>query len=222
MSSPVIRNALSDAHHQVLNSFAAPGDHWSSADRAAIVVEIRRARSADPLPPWIAPSSVDGLIDSAHCLPLVAVDAIWRIANHPGSLTEDWFNETIDAGLDPSAYVELVAVVSMTVAIDDFYRAVGLPQLPLPPVADLPARTTSVATAVDVHWVPVQSGDMPNVRTALSAAPAEVEMQGVILDTHYVPGGALSVDLAEDIWSLRRTQVELVASRVSSVNECFY
>ena len=175
---------------------------WSSAERLAVAQEVQRARLAEPLPPWAAPSSVEGLIPGEHQLARSVVDVTWRIANHPGSLTHQWYREVMGTGIEPAAYVELVGVVAMTVALVEFCRAVGcpLPELPQPSASS--ARGAGGEGAVEDHWVPTISTEMPNVRKALSVVPSEMEMQGVILDAQYVPGGALAVDLADDIiWS---------------------
>ncbi len=217
-----VRPEIEAAHQRLLDHLQTPGEWWSSTERLAIAQEVRRARTADPLPPWIAPSTVDGLVPAGHQIASPVVDAVWRIANHPGSITRDWFDTIIGAGIEPAAYVEVVAIVAMTVALDEFCRSAGCPALPLPEPSSSSARGAVGEGVVEDHWVPTLATDLPNVRKALSIVPAELEMQGVILDAQYVPGGALAVELTQDIWSLGRLQVELVASRVSSVNECFY
>lgn len=217
-----VRTEVATAHQRFLDHLEAAGEWWSSAQRLTIADEVRRARGADPLPPWIAPSTVDDLVPDGHELIPPVVDAVWRIANHPGSLTHQWYAEVIGRGIEPAAYVELVSIIAMTVAVDSFCRSAGIAPLGLPDPTATMARGPQQEGTIEDHWVPTVATDMPNVRKALSIVPAEMDMQGYLLDAQYVPGGALAVGLAEDIWSLGRLQVELVASRVSTVNECFY
>ena len=87
---------------------------------------------------------------------------------------------------------------------------------------DGPTGGSTVSGRISSHWVPTIESDLPNVRTALSVSPGEMAMQGNVLDAFYVPGGALALDLDAKVWSLERTQLELVAARVSTLNECFY
>src|SRR5262245_18184046 len=86
-----IREDLRAAHQAILDRWARPGLVWSGEQRIAIVAQVRRARAADPLPPWVAPSSVEGVLSGAETLPVTAIDAIWRLTNHPGTLTRAWY-----------------------------------------------------------------------------------------------------------------------------------
>ena len=90
------------------------GTWWTAAQRSEIVQQVRaardhRAHDGGALPPWVQPSTVGGLIDTDGSLSAAAVDAVWRITNHPGTLTQDWYESIIERGVDPLAYVELVA-----------------------------------------------------------------------------------------------------------------
>ncbi|MGH1488471.1 MAG: hypothetical protein ACRBK7_03620 [Acidimicrobiales bacterium] len=219
-----VRPEINAAYQRVVNRWAQPGIVWSATQRLALWEVVRAARTAVELPPWQSPRTVPGLLDPDPALPDAAVDAAWRITNHPGTLTQDWYLQIIRGGLDPVGYVEVVGIVAMANSLEYFLAAIdgdapGVPEpSATPPTGPLPSVTGSVSS----HWVPTTDQDLPNVRKALSATPGELDMQAVLLDALYVPGGALAVELDEKIWSLERTQVELVASRVSTLNECFY
>ena len=90
----------------------APGTWWTGTERVAIAGEVRRAMAHSDLPPWEAPSSIDGMIDDQHPLPTAAVDAVWRITNHSGTLTQDWYDEIVASLASPEHYVELVGIVA--------------------------------------------------------------------------------------------------------------
>ena len=217
-----IRDDLDSAHASVIERWSRPGSWWTGAERLAIVEEVRRARDSEALAPWSAPSA-EGLVADDHPLPAHAVDAIWRLTNHPGTLTADWYESIIARGIEPGAYVELVAVVAQANDIDRFADALelGRPSLPEPQPGE-PSRHVADTVAVRKHWVPTDEIKGPNVLKALSSVPFENETLGILSAAQYVEGGALLQDLVSDQNSLSRLQVELIAARTSKLNECFY
>ncbi|WP_419551845.1 alkylhydroperoxidase-related (seleno)protein [Candidatus Poriferisodalis sp.] len=222
-----IRDDLAAAHGEVSTRWARPGTWWAAAQRAEIVRQVRAARdhrteASEVLPPWVQPSSIEGLVDADGPLPTAAVDAIWRITNHPGTLTEDWYQSIIDRGVDPLAYVELVGVVAQANCVDRFADALELPRIDLDEPADGPPTTEGASAAVKYHWVPTADIKMPNVIKALSAVPAENESLFILSDAQYVPMERVRGELINDQNSLNRPQIELLAARTSKLNECFY
>ncbi len=195
-----IRDNLAAAHRRTLEHWARPGTWWDARQRLAIVGQVRTALShADqnsaPLPPWVAPSSVDELADvvaaASEVLPAAAIDAVWRITSHPGTLTADWYEgvitELVDTGdfaagqaaVDEAsqaalAYVELVGIVAQANNLDRFADTLGLDRLELPePEPGEPTRELSESVAVKNHWVPTDDASRLNVLNALSAVTAE-------------------------------------------------
>ncbi|WP_423917090.1 alkylhydroperoxidase-related (seleno)protein [Candidatus Poriferisodalis sp.] len=222
-----IRDDLAAAHGEIAARWARPGTWWAAAQRAEIVRQVRAARdhrtdNGDVLPPWVQPSSIDGLVDADGPLPTAAVDAIWRTTNHPGTLTEDWYQSIIDRGVDPLAYVELVGVVAQANCVDRFADALELPRIDLDEPADGPPTREGAPAAVKYHWVPTADIKMPNVIKALSAVPAENESLFILSDAQYVPMERVRGELINDQNSLNRPQIELLAARTSKLNECFY
>jgi hypothetical protein len=136
--------------------------------------------------------------------------------------------------LSPQQYVEIVGVVAQVTLTDRFADALELERVQLPEArpgepsqeqpADAEVVTHWVPTApiVDGSWNPATPSDVPNVRKALSLVAAERIMQWVLIDAHYVQGGALADDFGANHWSLERAQIELLGTRTSTVNECFY
>jgi hypothetical protein len=230
-----IRQEILDAQSAAVSHWALPGAWWSGSERLAIVKEVRRARDAEELPPWIAPTTVDGLIPDDHPLPRGAIDAVWRLTNHLGTVTRRWYESLVPDRLSAEEYVELVGVVGQVNLVDRFADALGLarPKLPapqegeptrtVPEGAGLNAHWVPTAPVVDASWLPADKGiDVPNVRKALSLVPAERIMQWTLIDAHYVAGGALADDFRDKHWSLDRPQIELIGARTSTLNECFY
>lgn len=92
------------------------GACWTGAERVAMVREARAARDGEP---------------PCGDLDRVATRAVRTVAAHPASIREHWVDSITSDGLDPASYVELVAVVSRTVAIDTVCESLGLYREPL-------------------------------------------------------------------------------------------
>ena len=213
-----VRGDVQAAHEATLSRFAEPGSWWSAADRLAIVRETRNAPSGASAvqaeaPP---PAAVPGEHDSAGVLPPVAVDAIRRIRNDSGGLTRRWFDDLIDMGLQPQAYVELVSVVASAVIVDTFAQGTGgdLPDLP-----EAKPGAPSFDTSADVvdagAYLPIAREGRANILRSLGLVPNALRLFFDTFNPSYYmrPGSRFAID---------RRQVELVASRVSAVNQCFY
>ncbi len=218
-----IRVDLDEAHTEIAARWAATGSWWSGLERLAIVEEVRRARDSAEIAPWESPSEIAGLVSDGHVLPEAAIDAIWRVTNHPGTLTAEWHASILGRGVHAEAYVELVAVVAQANAVDRFADALNLDRVELPePSVSEPAKTSGVSLQVTSHWVPTAKIKGPNVLKALSAVPFENESLSLLSSVQYVRLGDLLSDLVSNQNSLSRLQVELIAARTSKLNECFY
>ncbi len=235
-----VRTDLARAHLETVRRWAAPGNHWTGRQRLAMVDQVRRARAAEPLAPWIRPTLIEGLVhgpadgsvegdagarhgETGARLPDAAIDAVWRLTTHPGTLTEDWYRDIIDRGLTPEQYVELVAVVATANCLDVFATAIGLDPVPLPgPSEGLPDGRAVASASVTSHWVPTVQGGGANVGKALSAVPVAMGAWQLLSAAQYVPPEALVKDLNWSRGPLDRMQVELLAARTSLLNECFY
>jgi len=218
-----LRPELDASHSEAMAHFSEPGTWWTGSERLAMVAEVRRARTAELLPPWQAPSELVGLVDSDHVLPAAAVDAVWRLTNHPGTLTSDWYQSIVERGIRPLAYVELVSVVSQVNCVDRFADALCLERMPLPePMGGEPSREVPDGAELRLHWVPTDDVSGPNVWRALSGVPAELAARSRLSTPHYLEGKAVFGDVVSDRFSLQRVQIELIAGRTSKLNECFY
>lgn len=135
-------------------------------------------------------------------------------------------------GLTAVRYVEAFGVAVITISIDRFHHALGLTLAWLPtPIAGEPSRVRPDHLAFGEAWVPMQEprkvaaavgspGPAPFVLRALSLVPAEVEAWQDVAGARY-----LSTSEMTHLRSPRATdwsRMELVAGRVSSLNECFY
>jgi len=218
-----IRRDLIDSHVALLDALTKPGHWWTSAERVAIAAEARRALDNHELPPWESPSSIEGMIGDDHILPPAAIDAIWRITNHPGTLTSSWHADVVACLPSPHHYVEMAGLVAMQNVVDRFASIVGLQRISLPdPGEGEPSRMVHPEAAVTTHWVPTTPGPGPNVLKAMSIIDCDEPVRDALRNAHYLDRGALLGDLEWARGDLDRRQIELVATRTSQVNECFY
>lgn len=224
-----IRDDLRAAHQATVDHWSRPGTWWTAEERQAIVNEVRRARDTQDAPPaWVRISEFDHEIAQDHVLSTAAIDAIWRLTNHPGTLTVEWCDQVVagfgdeSATMTPQHYTELVSVVAQANCIDRFAEglALGRPTLG-EPVEGEPTRVIPSDSAMRDHWIPTVPMDVPAVAMALSGVPAENQASFDLSDANYLPTAEM-FELTADRNSLTRMQVELVAARTSKLNECFY
>ena len=218
-----VRDDLAAVHAATVGHWAAPGTWWTAEQRLALVAEARRARSAPEAPAWHAPSAVEPDRLAELPIPSAAVDAVWRITRHPGSLVASWYEAIIASGVSPEQYVELVGVVAEATSVDSFARAIGVEPFALPePGSGAPTRHRPADAAQHGHWVPIVDDGGPNVTKALSLVPTETAAVRRIAEAQYLPSDALMGDLTWSRGPLDRMQTELIAARTSALNECFY
>ena len=235
-----VREDLREAHRAHLEHLASPGAWWSGAQRVGIAAESRHALACElcrKRKTALSPASVPGEHDSLGVLPGSAVEVVHRVRTDPARLSRRWFQGVLASGLGVGAYVELVGVVTMLAGLDAFARALGMPPFPLPePRPGEPTGYVPEGTREGIAWVPLLAPEdasgpeadlyegepfVPNIMRALSLVPDEVRALRRLSHAHYVPKGKLS-DASYDGRELDRLQMELVAARVSALNECFY
>jgi hypothetical protein len=142
------------------------------------------------------------------------------LSHEPAAVTEARISDWGSRGLSATRYVELVAIVSQLTAVDTFHRALGLDLAPLPvPQPGRPSRELpQPAATLTKSWVPMVGP--PSIPTSLSAVPAEMAALEALHGPMY-----LSYEEMGDpaiARGLTRAQMELVASRTSAINECFF
>jgi alkylhydroperoxidase family enzyme len=231
-----VRDDLVEAQREAWDTIGACGTWWTGAERVALAeVVIAAVADPDPLAPWVAPSSVTDR-GGPDVLPDAAIDAAYRLARSPGTLTSDWYESIIGGGLTAGQYVELVTIVVRVASIQRFAAILGAGLPPLPEAeAGEPSRSDPTGLGNHHHWVPVVrpqdadeeldwlygGGFAPNVRRALTAVPTSYRQINPLQQAGYLPMGKM---MALD-WhrpGLDRRQMELVAAKTSQVNECFY
>ena len=235
-----IRPDFEEAHNRFWKSLARPGAWWTGAERTAIAREARaapgcgRCRAAKAA---LSPAGITGNHDRVSDLTEPAVEAVHRIVTDAARLTRSWYRRRLDSGLTDGHYVELVGIVVALASVDAFCRAMGLPPRPLPePVAGEPSRYRPVRLATDEGWVPMvpsknagtpeedlwPSGGGGNVIRAMSLVPDAVRTLNDLSSAHYLPNRNVRRSGVDRGGALTRSQMELIAGRVSALNQCYY
>lgn len=240
-TSPIpIRDDLAAAHWRAWKHLASAGAWWDGAQRIAIAAETRHAvdcglcrRRQEAL----SPNAVQGKHDTLGRLPDNVVELIHRVRTDPTRLSQGWYKSVLAAGLSEEQYVETVSVVTHVVAIDTFARGLGLAETPLPqPEAGAPLRRRPPAAKVGGAWVPWLepkdlAGELPqmfppgrpvaNIHRAMSLVPQEVESFFDLAAAQYLAGPQMR-DFTREYRAITHAQIELLAGRVSSINQCVY
>jgi hypothetical protein len=235
-----VREDLPQAFARTWEALAAPGCWWSGEERVAIAAEVRAARDCRlcaERKPALSPTAVAGTHDRAGpLLDEVAVDVVHRIVTDPTRLSQSFVEKLATDGLSDGHYVELLGVVVCQVSVDAFQRALGLDPEPLPtPEPGEPSRVRPASAEPGVGWVPMipegratgAEADLypskaANVIRALSLVPDAVRRMQDLSKSQYLPLGQIADPSADPGRALTRSQIELLAGRVSALNECFY
>ena len=233
-----VRDDITRAHERAWARLACAGSWWTGEERVAIAAEARAAEDCafcSEAKAALSPFSVEGEHTSVTQLPAPAIDAVHRVVRDSSRLTKSWVEKLASDGLTDAQYVELVGVVVTVMSIDGVCRGLGAALHPLPrPVPGEPKRVRPAPLEEGVAFVPMLTkalGDnadifpgpiAPNVLRALSLVPDEVRQLRELGAAHYLPDKLVPAAGHAPGRALERSQIELVASRVSALNECFY
>ena len=239
----IIREDLPDAFRFSWEKIATPGNWLTGAERIQVAREVRRSRDCSlcrTRKAALSPFADEGVHGDGEHGPLTEaqVDVVHRLATDASRLTPTWLAGLEAAGMTVEAYVEILSVVVATIAIDSFHESLGFELEPLPePVAGEPSRYRPAAAVKTDAWVPTVAlekvadsdadmyaglGRSANVLTAMSVVPDAVRLlrkqsTAMYLDIMDVANPATNGGRA-----LTRPQMELIAGRVSALNDCFY
>lgn len=235
-----IRADIGAAHRNYWQALARPGSWWTGRQRVAIAQEsrnapdcalCRRRRTA------LSPYGPAGEHDHDRALPEAAVDAVHRVVTDQGRITRRYVEDNVGRGLAKEAYVELVGIVVAVFSIDEFHRALGLPLEPLPePLPGAISRYRPAHLREDIGFVPTVPPDgaigleadlwkgtrAANVIRALTLVPDALRDWRALAAAQYLSFAAMGNFVKDPDRALDRMQMELVAGRVSAINECFY
>lgn len=222
-------------HTEELHTFATVGTWGSAAQRTAVAATARKIRCAAGLQ-----ESID---DEAHganqTLPPAVERIIEAVALGGVSIDREFCREVQDAGVTEGAYVEIVSIVSRLVNLDVFARGIGVPSRSLhPPKDDASPSFERPAEATDEGFYTASVPNAPaggaladslygglhagNILRAVSLVPDEARRVIKLVGTQYFTGDRLLDFDHESDHALSRPQIELVATKVSEHNRCFY
>jgi len=238
-----VEDSFARSHNRFWQRLAGPGTWLTAAQRVAVAREVRHAqdcayckRRKDAL----SPHQVAGTHDTVStALSPVMVEVVHFIVTDPARLSKTWYEGLLAQGLTAQEYVELLGTIVHTFVIDEFCRGLGLAVNALPePQHGEPTRYRPANASIDASaWVPLlppvinegPEADLwsvagANVARAMSLVPDEVRTLMDTLRVHYLDYGDVVGGWSKRSpnGSLSRTQMEVVAARVSSHNECFY
>jgi len=234
-----VRAGFEKAHQRFWDRLGGHGSWWTGAERVAIAAEARhaaRCRLCTERAAALTPHTVEGGHDRATALPEAAIEAVHGIVRYASRLTRRWYDDVLARGLSPEQYVEIVGTVVALVSVDRFCDALGVPLHALPePRAGEPSRYRPPSAGPDEAWVPMvpndnegtpeadlwPSGRTGNVIRAMSLVPDEVRTLNDLSAVHYLPNHRVR-DPSAAQGSLSRPQIELVAGRVTALNDCYY
>ncbi len=197
-----------DLRYSYINTwahFARPGPTLDSGQRLALLAAARRGTAASRAgDEWFGPAVAD-LADTLYAKPAAMNGAIVRTA--------------ADEAGDPTT-VEVIGLVSMLAAVDGTHRALGARQEPLPdPVSGQPTGNITAGLKRRRTHIPVPPGPIPVV---LDLLPDEGAAFQALFGPQYMTGWEMALDDFRRQPGLNRAQIEIVSSRTSMHNECFY
>lgn len=223
-----IRESIALSHSDGIAAFAKAGTWFTAEQRLAILAEARQAHLCTlcgKRKTALSPYSEKGEHDSRGDLPDNIVEVIHRLITDSGRLTHSWFTSVLETGLSGEEYVEIVGAVSTSIILDGFADALGIAPLePGGPVTGEPDRVTNEDVFDGGAWLPMLNLTQemtdtglptgPNILRSMGLVPSAIQHFFGVMRSHYA--------LADLDFAITRSQTELIAARVSSLNQCFY
>ena len=233
-----IRQDLLDAHQRAWQRIATPGTWLTGATRVAIAQEVRNAKRCGfcaERKASLMPYGVTGSHETVTDLPAAQVELIHRLATDSARLKRSWARDLIDSGLSEEEYVETVGVACTTISLDTFAHAVGMSPREIPTAVDGSLKKIRPAEARQGDaWVPWIAPDdaseadretfgpgVSNIRRALSLVPAEAHGFFDLVSNQYLSAEQMR-DFTTRFRAITRAQIELIAGRISAINQCAY
>lgn len=191
---------------QALAGLSGPGSFFTGAERVALAEQARFARGFTQTAP-----ELDPLV--AESVARVAVEAMNSRSEHVAAWEA--------SGRDVLAFVEMVAVVSLICSIDSYRTGLGVALDPIPaPTSGDPTPAVDERAVTSNAWVPTVGVAL--APTAMSALPDETARKAAVSKEWYLTDQFVHKYDVEPGRELTRAQMELVASRTSYLNECFF
>lgn len=222
-------------HADEVASLARTGTWYTGSERAALAAEARRAR--------VGQGTQESVGDEARAdaaeLPDAARELARTIALGGVDVDRAYVEDITARGVSEEQYVEITGLVARLAHLDVFARGIGVPSRAIPGETDdtAPPRVRPPEAADEgFHVASVPEGEaggetgksiyhgMPtaNILRSLSLVPDEAKGLNRVMDREYLNIKRIMDWRDTPFEALARPQVELVAAKVSALNQCFY
>jgi hypothetical protein len=226
--SITVSSKVSESHEQAVSLFGQAGTWLGGKNRTAIWAEARHAADCElclASKQALSPYALSGKHSTCTDLSTNIIEVVHRIKNDSGRLTKRWFDEQIATGLSREEYVEILSLVATSIILDSYSKSMGLSDYIIPtPQGGEPSRILNPDVIDEGAWLPMTKAeqqveehglpDIPNIARAMGLVPSGMMHFFGAMRAHY--------SLVGDDFGISRSQIELIAARVSSHNECFY
>ena len=200
-----VREDITYAYRSVWLHFGRPGPTLTGAQRIRTLAAARGDHATEHAEE----------IGFSRALGQLADDLYHR----PAGVGEATVRSAADVDGDART-VEVIAITSMLSAVDGTHRGLGVDLEPLPEAT--PGEPTGhIAEGLKRRrtHIPVPGGPIPFM---LDLLPAEGAAFQSLFGPQYMTGWEMGFDTFRRTPGLDRAQMELVSSRTSVINECFY
>ena len=217
-----VPEAMIESFNACWERIAEPGEWWTGKERIAIVEEVRKAR--DNAPSKNVQSLSDLSIGASPVISPLVTEIVWKVTNNAHEIEEKWAKEAI-ALIGEGKYSELVSLVVNIVPVDIFCLLLGRPVVSLPvPKNGKPTKSVPEGLSDGGAFLPWHTENWvgPNVARALSFVPKDNALRMKLVESMYAGADKFISMIWDDNEPLSRSQVEIIAARTSSINECFY
>ncbi|GBE24934.1 hypothetical protein BMS3Bbin02_01216 [bacterium BMS3Bbin02] len=201
--SPVpVREDLKNTYQRIWNHFAEPGPVLDAAQRSTLLASVRA-----------------GAVATTNVIP----PALGRLAStlytDPAAVSESTVRNAAEETGDAAA-AETVGLVALLSAVDGAHRALGVDLVALPEPLPGPA-TGNIATGLKRRrtHLPMPPDAIPG---AIDLVPEVAAVYRDSFGPQYMTEQDMALSDFERSPGLNRAQIELVSSRTSLINECFY
>ena len=230
-----VSQEIEKLHGDEIQSFSITGTWGTAAQRTAIAAEARAARCAAGVQESVDDEELRELAELPEAARRLARD----VALGGVGIDRDYCTQAQSEGVTEGAYVEIVGLVARLAHLDVFARGIGVPSRPLATPTDqstpsferpVEAKQEGFFTA-SIPSAP-EGGELaesifgkapaPNILRSLSLVPDEARRLNRIMDQEYFSMETIFDMTYSSHAALSRPQIELVAAKVSALNQCFY
>ena len=233
-----VREDIVSAQQRAWARLSRAGSWLTGDERVKVMAETRHARTCatcEKIKYALSPFAITDPHDAGTDLPENWVNMIHLIVADPGRLTHGWYKKTLDSGIPATHFIEIVSVIAHTTAIDTFAKGIGVPVRTLPKAEEgEPSHYRPKEARQHQAWAPNIAwdefgpneadyfvGPEANIRRALTLVPDEARGFFDVASAQYLSGPQMR-DFSEEFRAITHLQIELLAARVSALNQCTY